>query len=301
MPAAKSKPAAKKKVAGKTTPKTAAKRAPAKLTKPAPKLPKQAKKVAIAEKSSKNDAPKSLEAAPAVSAPGLNDLEARFCREYLLDHNGTQSYLRCKPNVKATTAAAEACRILRNPNAQAELQRLHAEQAKKLEISAEAVVLGAWRVVNADTRELMEYRVGCCRYCWGFEFGYQRSDAVYRADQQAHADARAMATEKQAAKMGPFREMGGPGYLRSREPNPECPECAGEGEGRPVFKDTTNLSPEGAELYAGVEVTKEGIKLRTHSKDASRDKLFRHLGLYNDKITLTMPTVVVKDMTGRKD
>lgn len=39
----------------------------------------------------------------------------------------------------------------------------------------------------------------------------------------------------------------------------------------------------------------------TFTSPPARGKLFRHFGLFNDKLQLTMPKVVVKDLTGRKD
>ena len=45
--------------------------------------------------------------------------------------------------------------------------------------------------------------------------------------------------------------------------------------------------------------TKDGTEIRLHSKGDAMDKLMRHLGLYNDKIELTMPKVRIKDFTGK--
>lgn len=220
--------------------------------------------------------------------------------EYLVDLNGTQAYLRCKPNVKEITARTEASKLLAKPNVQAELARLRAESAARTTISADMAIREAWAIAMADPRELMEYRVGCCRHCWGFRFGYQRTDAQYEADQEAHDNAKAMADEKGKRKLGDFNPRGGPGFDLRKPPNAECPECGGEGEGRTVFKDTRNISAAAASLFAGVKETDKGLEVKLHSKDAAMDKVFRHLGLYNDKIQLTMPTAVIKDMTGRK-
>lgn len=292
MPAAKKSPAAKKKVARKAVP---AKKA---ATKPAPAKP--GKKRAIAQKVSKKGAPKSLEASPPASVAGLSELETAFCREYMVDMIGTQAYIRVKPGCNHASARVASTRLLAKPNVQAEIARLRAEQAKRTEITADIAVKEAWAIMTADPRELMEYRVGCCRHCWGENFLYQRTQAEFdRAEAaQAAANEEAVGTRK---KVKEFDPLGGVGYDKRRSPNPECPECAGEGVGRPVFKDTRNISPAAASLFAGVKETKEGLELKIHSKDAAMDKVFRHLGLYNDKIQLTMPTVLIKDLTGRKD
>lgn len=291
MPAAKKSTAAKKKVARSAVP---AKKAG---TKPAPA--KTGKKPAIAQKISKTNAPKSLEASPPASVAGLSELEARFVQEYLVDLNGTQAYLRAKPGAKETTARTEASKWLAKPNIQAAVTKGKAERSERTAITADVAIKEAWAIMTADPRELMEYRIGCCRHCWGENFLYQRTQAEFdRAEAaQAAANEEAIGTKK---KVKEFDPQGGVGYDKRRAPNPECPECAGEGVGRTVFKDTRAISPAAASLFAGVKETKEGLELKIHSKDAAMDKVFRHLGLYNDKIQLTMPTVVIKDMTGRK-
>lgn len=287
MAAAKKKPAAKP-VARKTT--------------PAKKKPAPRKTVASIKKAKpvvKGKAvPQTIAMAPAKHT--RPELETLFCQEYVVDLNGTQAYLRVKPGAKPASAKVEASRLLSKPNIQAGIAKLIAERSQSTGITAATALQTAWDILTADPRELMEYRVGCCRHCWGFKFGYQRSDAQFEADQDAFAAAQAMADEKGKAKMGEFKTKGGPGYDLRKSANPDCPECGGEGEGREVFHDTRNVSKAAASLFAGVEVTRHGRKLLTHNKDAAMDKVFRHLGLYNDKIQLTLPTAVIKDMTGRK-
>lgn len=300
MATAKKKPAPAKTRARSPEPKPAPKRTNRNLAGKPVAAKKTPANAAFAQETGKSVALAPAKPVSTAPAHDLPELEARFCVEYLVDLNGTQAYLRCKPSVKKTTAGVEACRFLSKPRVQQEIARLKAERLERTTISADKAVLEAWAIATADARELMEWRIGCCRHCWGFQFRYQRTDAQYEADEQAHENAKAMAGEKTAAKMGEFRPLGGGGFDVRREPNPECPECGGEGIGRPIFKDTRTLSPQAAALFAGVEVTKEGHKVRTHSKDAALDKIFRHLGIYNDKIQLTMPVAVIKDMTGRK-
>lgn len=237
----------------------------------------------------------------ATIAPCLSEMERRFVEEYFKDPNGSQAYKLAKPGCKDSTARTEASKLLAKPHIASALAALRAEQAKRTEISADRAVKEAWAIATADPRELMEYRVGCCPCCWGKNFGYQRTDAEYKAAEKHHARALLEAeNDKQRRKIGEFDPMGGPGFDMRKPPNPECPACAGEGKGRTVFKDTRTISPAAASLFAGVKETKEGIEVKLHSKDSALDKVFRHLGLYNDKIQLTLPTVVVKDFTGKK-
>jgi len=288
MPASKKSPATKKKVARSAVP----------AKKPTPA--KTGKKLAIAQKVSKSDAPKSLEASVPASVAGLSELEARFVQEYLVDLNGTQAYLRAKPGAKETTARTEASKWLAKPNIQAAVAKGKAERAERTAITADVAIREAWAIMTADPRELMEYRIGCCRFCWGKNFLYQRTQAEFDRAESELAKANEAAVES-GKPVKEFNPMGGVGYDKRRAPNPECPECAGEGEGRTVFKDTRSISAAAASLFAGVKETKEGLEIKLHSKDSAMDKVFRHLGLYNDKIQLTMPTVLIKDLTGRKD
>lgn len=65
-----------------------------------------------------------------------------------------------------------------------------------------------------------------------------------------------------------------------RDPNPECPDCKGDGRGNVLIKDTRKLSPQARALYAGVKITKEGLEVKMHSKLDALEKVFKHLGLY---------------------
>lgn len=250
--------------------------------------------------------PAAKKAAPVKTQPKpeapLSELEEAFSNEYIVDLNATQAYLRVKPGVKETTASAEASKLLGKPKVQERIAKLKADRAERTGITADAAVREAWAIMTADPRELMEYRIGACRYCWGKGFRYQRTDAEYEQAERNHAAQLANCDDaKQRKKLGAFDAMGGPGFNRNRAPNTACPCCGGEGEGRTIFKDTRTISPAAASLFAGVKETKEGLEFKLHSKDAAMDKMFRHLGLYNDKIQLTMPSVLVKDLTGRKD
>lgn len=259
--------------------------------KPAPKKKAPAKKAAPA---------KAKVHKPAKAVAGLTELERRFVEEYFKDPNGSQAYKLAKPGAKDTTARTEASKLLAKPNVAAFLADLRAKQSQRTEISADLVVREAWAIAMADPRELAEHLIGCCRHCWGKGHRWQRT--AYEFEQDEAANAAANEALVQAGKPGvkEFDPKGGIGYDKRRAPHPDCPECFGEGVGRTLFKDTRHLSPAAASLFAGIKETKEGFEIKLHDKGAAMDKVFRHLGLYNDKIQLTMPTAVIKDMTGRK-
>lgn len=261
---------------------------------------KPAKKPAVAQKVGKSGGHRAKVQAPAAPAPeesALTPKQAAFVAEYLIDLNATQAAIRA--GYSARTAPEQASRLLANVKVAAEIQKAIAARAERTDISADRVVKEAWSILTADPREFMEYRIGCCRYCWGKDHRYQRTAAEFESAESGYAMRCEAAIQEGKPLEGEFDPQGGTGFNKTREPNPECPECFGEGTGRTVFKDTSKVSKAAASLFAGVKETKEGLEIRLHSKDAAMDKMFRHLGLYNDKIELTMPKVRIKDFTGK--
>ncbi|MEM5427213.1 hypothetical protein [Cupriavidus oxalaticus] len=107
----------------------------------------------------------------------------------------------------------------------------------------------------ADARELSEMRVGACRCCYGEGHRYQFTTLEWERYQEAHEKALRKA-EAKGEEEPEFDPKGGPGFTLTREPNPECPECGGEGKPRVVFKDTQRLSPGAVSLYSGAKKTK---------------------------------------------
>ena len=217
----------------------------------------------------------------------LSELEAAFVEQYLVDLNGTQAYMRVKPGCANPSARVAATRLLAKTNIKDAVVKAKEELRKNTGISAAVAIQHAWAIATADSRELMENRVGCCRYCWGKDFRYQ-----FTAGEFERAEAELARKNEDLIKAGKpgvqeIDPRGGIGFDRRLAPNPDCPECFGEGESRPVFKDTSKLSDGAAMLFAGVEQTEKGFRIKTHSKDAALDKVFKHLGLYKERIELT--------------
>lgn len=262
---------------------------------------KPVKKPVLSVKKGKKQASKSVDAqkvAPTPAPRGLTPRQQRFVEEYVVDLNGTQAAVRA--GYSAKTAQEQASRLLSLVIVRQAVEKATQERSERTGITADRAIQEAWAMATADSRELMEYRVGCCRFCFGVGHRYQFTNAEFERAEEECAAAAEKAIE-QNKEVKPFDPKGGPGYDRSLDPNKKCPECVGEGIGRTVFKDTRNVSAAAASLFAGVKETKEGLEIKLHSKDASLDKVFRHLGLYNDKLQLNTPLVTIKDLTGRKD
>lgn len=217
----------------------------------------------------------------------------RFVEAYLSNgENITQAALAV--GFAKKSAASQGSRLLKSAKVQQLLDSRRKAVLSSIQVDSTRVLQEVGYMATADARELVEYRVDNCRYCWGQDHRYQRTDGEFEHDQADHA-ARAEEGGKRAPK-GPFDPKGGPGFQRTKKPNPACPDCCGEGIGRAVFKDTRTLSPAAVALYAGVKETKDGLEIKTHSKDGALEKLMRHYGLFKDKLEVGADSDFVKAM-----
>jgi phage terminase small subunit len=233
----------------------------------------------VAQKPVKKVAKKTVQPLPALgnmlskaeqpTSKPLTPAQERFIEEYLIDLNATRAYMAAHPHVKVTTGNVEGCKLLANPKVAAKVQAGKAALSAATGITAERVLKEIASLAYGDARELVEYRVGACRYCWGEGHRFQRTPAEFEHDEAAHDPDK-----------GAFDEKGGVGYSFKKEPHADCPECAGLGKGRMVINDTRNLSPSAVAMYAGVKSSKDGIEVKTHDKVQALDKLARHLGVF---------------------
>lgn len=69
----------------------------------------------------------------------LNGLQERFCREYVVDYNGTQAAIRAGYSEK--TARSQASRLLTNDNILSRIRAIQIEELKKMSITPESVIL----------------------------------------------------------------------------------------------------------------------------------------------------------------
>ena len=152
-----------------------------------------------------------------------------------------------------------------------------ARASERAEIDA-AFVLRQWAdIATADPNDLVQYRRGCCRHCWGVDHAYQWTEA-----ELAHESAKLI----NAGKPRPDAP-GGTGFDVNREPNPACPECGGEGRGRMIVADTRRLSGAARRLYAGVKLGKDGLEVKMRDQDAALANIAKHLGMFPSRVELT--------------
>jgi len=84
----------------------------------------------------------------------ITDKQKTFCKEFMIDLNGTQAAIRTGYSEK--TANEQASRLLANVNIQGYLQKLKDKRSNKLEITAEGILKELYNWAYGDFTELME-------------------------------------------------------------------------------------------------------------------------------------------------
>lgn len=207
----------------------------------------------------------------------------RFVEEYAKDRNGTQAAIRA--GYSPASAEQQACALLSDPRVrelvEAEISRI----SQIVEFEA-ADVLREWVLLaTADPAKIAKIRQVNCRHCWGTNHEHQWSAREYARACDAAA---AYVDGKGVPRPKPPPDCsGGFGWVRNAPPNPECPECRGEGEFDTLFANMDALGPAERKLIAAVERTKDGVKIKMRDQDAAVQNIAKYLGLLVEKRELT--------------
>lgn len=213
----------------------------------------------------------------------LTERQLRFVERYLahIPPNGTQAAIEAGFSPKR--AARTATDLLNNPAVknQIEQRQAVARQAfrEQAEFDRDALLQELWHTALADDTEISQVHRICCRFCHGTGHTRQYTPAEWRNAQANHAQACREAEAEKLPAPPPLDEPDG-WYNGKLSPHPDCPECFGRGQEVVYLADTRTLSPFARRLYAGVKITKDGIEVKTRSKEGAQDKLMRHLGMY---------------------
>jgi phage terminase small subunit len=177
-------------------------------------------------------------------------------------------------------ANEQGSRLLANDDVQAAIAERKVELASAAGLTREWVLHHWKQQAEADPNELILIRKGCCRNCWGADGRYQWVDA---AEYQAACE-RALSGKVKRDLPDP---LGGFGFDGRKEPNADCAACMGEGYETVIAKDTRHLSPGAQSLYAGVEKTKDGLKIKMHDQAAARLNIAKYLGMSIERREIT--------------
>jgi len=237
----------------------------------------------------------------------LTAKQLKFCALYATSRNGADAYAGSFNPSKATkreNLSRNAAKLLADPEIALEVERITEAAARE---PGGAVYDAAWcrarwaQIAQADARELIGLRIGCCRYCHGVNHGYQWKQREYL---EALAEAERKARKDPDA---PMPDMGGGwGFNQTKPPNPDCPECHGEGLERFVARDTNNLSPSALLLYGGVKVKRDGYEIIIADRTKALENVTRMAGGYKDNVRLdgsleTMSRVVKMEAVDAKE
>ena len=213
---------------------------------------------------------------------GLTAQQRLFVAEYLKDGNATQAAIRAGYSKKS--AEQIGYQLLQKTSvAQAIAQQQKASIERTLG-GADEVLAQMWQLATFDANQLSQYRRGACRYCWGFGHQYQWRDMVEFEEKRLEA------TERD--KREPV-DVGGYGYDHTREPNPGCPRCNGDGIGQPYFADTRKLSPVAALAYSGVKLGKNGVEIIAVSRERMFEAVMKRLGLADSEFAQRLQQIEI--------
>lgn len=169
-------------------------------------------------------------------AEKLTPKQKMFIREYLVDLNATQAYLRAGYNVKSEdVAAVNAKRLLSNAKIDAAIQKAINKRAERVEMKADDVLLEYKRLAESDITNYLEVRTLLMKVA--------------------------------------ETEEGEPIYEKRDEI---------------ILKDFSALSKDQTAAIESIKYGKYGIEFKLHDKKGALDSVSRHLGLFNDKVTVTV-------------
>lgn len=85
-----------------------------------------------------------------MSGEKISQQQDRFCREYVVDYNGTQAAIRAGYSKK--TARSQASRLLTNENILSRIRAIQIEELKKMSVTPESVILKFLEIYDRCTQ-----------------------------------------------------------------------------------------------------------------------------------------------------
>lgn len=207
----------------------------------------------------------------------MNPMQWKFVHEYCVDLNATKAAIRA--GYSEHTAEQLGYQLLQKPSVKAAIDERLEDIATAAGITAEKVLRLRWQIATADPNDLMELRRINCRHCNGNDHHYQWTENEY-----LEAVNRAVEIGKPAPD-----GLGGFGYDLNGPINQDCPECGGLGEEFMHVHDTRHLKGSARRLYAGVQRTKDGLKILTRDQDAALAAIEKYLGMNIERKEISGP------------
>lgn len=207
----------------------------------------------------------------------LTEKQQKFVIEYCVDlHCGNAAR---RAGYSERTADDMGSQLHCNPKIKAAIDERMADMAVAQGITTQKVLRKLFDIAFADPNELAQVRHVCCRHCWGENFEYQWTQAEFL---------KAVEASLKAAQPIPSN-AGGMGFDATKDPNPACPNCHGEGLTISWLADTRKLTGQAKAVYAGTKMTKDGITILLRDQDKALAILAQHLGIVGNKVEVSGP------------
>lgn len=229
------------------------------------------------------------------SNSNLTPKQEAYCLALIELGNRGQAYRRAYdvgPTTKPATVWRECVRLEANPAIIKRLNELRDLAAANTTVSKQRLIQFLWDRIMADRRDVINHVRRCCRHCWGGDVHqFQWKDEM----EYCNALAAAIDFNSPLPEDSPLRkplptDEGGYGFDPHREPNPTCDSdmCMGDGVGKTVVADTTQLVGAAALIYEGVKETTQGLEIKLADRNADMVMLSKLLGWSVEKVDSTV-------------
>lgn len=221
----------------------------------------------------------------------LTPKQEMYCVTLIETANRGLAYRRAYdvgPMTKPATVWRECVRLENNPGIIRRLNELRDLAAANTTVSKQRLIQFLWDRIMVDRRDVVNHVRRCCRHCWGGDLHqYQWKDEM------EYCNALAAVIDFNGPLPGdsPMRkplptDEGGYGFDPHREPNVTCDseQCMGDGQGKTVIADTTQLSGAAALIYEGMKETAQGIEIKLADRNADMAQLAKLLGWSIEKV-----------------
>lgn len=223
-----------------------------------------------------------------VWSDGLTEKQTAFVEHYSSYRNATQAYDHAYDarGGKYETRRNEGQKLLQDARIQAAVKARQAIATHESGLGVAWLLERFLRIANADPRELIGLKIGCCRRCYGEGHQFQWRQHEY-LEEMKKVDEANLQRPKFSREI-PYPDIaGGFGFNATLEPLPDCPHCHGEGVERFVPRDTDKLSDDALLLYGGVKVKKDGYEIIIADKGKAAELAGRIMGAFNDKLQVS--------------
>ena len=201
----------------------------------------------------------------------IQDREQNFAQHYAACFNVTKTAKELGMTRRAATD------MLQKDSVQKLIRELIADKATKIGLDPDAIMQVWAKALTFDTNEIIQHRRRCCPFCYSTDGKPQRAMDEYYDEKYKYDKRRLFKPD-----LPEFPPYEGEWWNRSLPPNPDCPNCHGEGEPYVWIADTRYLSPFAKYMYCGIKTVKGEIEVIMLNKEKAAENLAKALGLFRE-------------------